>query len=118
MTDGVYIYTQDFFWARASYWLVLTGVLGGVFSSLIGLLDLLTVSRIRNLITAWCHGIFAVMMLSVATLNYLLRTPDPAANIFPAGIYLSLLTVFLIFLTSVMGGQLVYEYGVGVEIES
>ncbi|KTD13238.1 DUF2231 domain-containing protein [Legionella jamestowniensis] len=115
-TDSAYIYTQDFFWARAGYWLLLTGVIGGAISSLIGLIDLLTVSRIRRLVTAWCHAIFAVTMLSVASLNYLLRIPDPAASIFPAGIYLSLLTAFLIFLTSIMGGQLVYEYGVGVEI--
>lgn len=99
LSDGVYIYTQDFFWARASYWLVLTGVIGGTLSALIGLIDLLTVSRIRRLISAWCHAIFAVMMLSVATLNYLLRITHPAINIFPTGIYLSLLTTFLIFLT-------------------
>ncbi|ASQ45178.1 DUF2231 domain-containing protein [Legionella clemsonensis] len=115
-TDSAYIYTQDFFWARAGYWLVLTGVIGGVISGLIGLIDLLIVTRIRRLVTAWCHAIFAVTMLSVAALNYLLRIPDPATYIFPAGIYLSFLTALLIFLTSVMGGQLVYEYGVGVEI--
>lgn len=117
-TDGVYLYTQDFFWARVSYWLLLVGVLVGTFSSLVGLIDLLFVSRIRRLIAAWCHAIFAVMMLSLASLNFMLRISDVAGHIYPAGIYLSLLTVFLIALTSFMGGQLVYEYGIGVDAES
>lgn len=118
ITDSLYIYTHDFCWARASYWLVLTGVIVGVIASFVGLIDLVTVARIRRLVTAWCHAIFAIMMLALATLNFLLRIPDATVNIFPAGIYLSLLTVFLIFLTSVMGGQLVYEYGVGVDVKS
>ncbi|QDP73349.1 DUF2231 domain-containing protein [Legionella israelensis] len=117
-TDCAYIYTKDFFWARAGFWLAVVGTLGGALSGLIGLIDLITVARIRRLISGWCHAIFAITMLSLATFNWLLRMPDPAVNIFPAGVYMSFLTTFLIFLTSIMGGQLVYEYGVGVDIKS
>jgi len=70
------------------------------------------------LISGWCHAIFAVMMLSLAMMNWLLRIPDPAIHLYPLGIYLSLLTALMILLTSFMGGQLVYEYGVGVEIKA
>lgn len=116
-TDFAYIYTKDFFWARAGFWLAAVGTLGGAVSGLIGLIDLVSVHRIRRLISGWCHAIFAVMMLSLATFNWMLRIPDAAANIVPAGVYMSLLTAFLIFLASIMGGQLVYEYGVGVKIK-
>lgn len=117
-TDCAFVYTHDFFWARAGFWLVVVGTVGGVISGLIGLIDLIVVPRIRRLIAAWCHAIFAVMMLSLASFNWLLRVPDPAIYIAPIGIYISLLTSFLIFLASIMGGQLVYEYGVGVDIPS
>ena len=117
-TDFAYIYTKDFFWARAGFWLAVVGTLGGAVSGLIGLIDLIAVARIRRLITGWCHATFAITMLSLATFNWMLRMPDPAVNILPVGIYMSLLTVVLIFLTSIMGGQLVYEYGVGVDIKS
>lgn len=117
LTDVAYIYTGDPFWARAGLWLAGAGALGGWVAGLVGLLDLLTVHRIRLLITASAHGVFAVMMLSVASLNWLLRVGEPATAVFPWGLYLSLLTAVLITLTSIMGGYLVYEYGVGVNTE-
>ncbi|WP_133130713.1 DUF2231 domain-containing protein [Legionella yabuuchiae] len=117
-TDFTFLITHKLFWAKAGFWLVAVGTIGGALSSLIGLIDLLTVVRIRRLIMGWCHALFAVMMLSLATFNWMLRMPDPAAHIIPAGIYITLLTSFLILLTSLMGGHLVYEYGVGVEIKS
>jgi len=115
-TDAAYIYTHDFFWARAGLWLVGTGVIGGIISSLIGLLDLVIVARIRRLIMGWCHAILAVMMLSLASFNWLLRIDDAAALIVPWGMYISLLTAVMISLTSFLGGHLVYEYGVGVDL--
>lgn len=113
-TDIAFIYTHDFFWARSGRWLVAIGTVGGIFSGLIGLIDLIFVPQIRRLIAGWCHAVLAVMMLSIASLNWLIRFNDPAMYIFPQGMYLSLLTALMITLTSVMGGQLVYEYGVGV----
>lgn len=72
-TDIAYLLSGDFFWARAGLWLAGVGVVGGWISGTIGLLDLIIVEQIRRLITAWCHAILAVMLLSVATLNWLSR---------------------------------------------
>ncbi len=47
LTDMAYIYSGDFFWARASFWLLAVGVIGGTVSGLIGLIDLIIVPRIR-----------------------------------------------------------------------
>lgn len=117
-TDAAYLYTQDYFWARAGLWLLGIGVLGGALSGLMGLLDLLLVKQIRRMITAWCHAILAVMMLSLASLNWQLRLNDAVIHIMPLGIYMSLLTAVLISLTSILGGRLVYEFGVGVDLET
>ena len=116
-TDLAYIVSGDYFWARASLWLAGVGALGGWVSGFAGLIDLLSVSQIRRLITAWCHAILAVMLLSLASLNWLFRLDTADVNIFPWGLYLSLLTGVLIASASYLGGRLVYEHAVGVEVE-
>lgn len=117
LTDIVYLLSGDPFWARAGFYLAAVGVILGAVSGLAGSIDLFTVARIRRLVTAWAHGIMAVMLLSLAAFNFMLRWgPDPAALIFPWGLYVSLLTAGLISVTGLLGGQLVYEYGVGVDV--
>ena len=113
--DGAFVYTGDPFWARAGVWLAGVGALGGWGASMAGLVDLLTVGRIRRLITAWGHAIIAVMMLSLATLNWMLRLGEPGALIMPWGLGMSLLTAGFIALAAYLGGRLVYEHAVGVD---
>lgn len=116
-TDVAYLFSGDYFWARASLWLAGVGALGGWVSGSVGLIDLIAVPRIRRLITAWCHATLAVMLLSLASLNWLFRFDNADALIWPWGLYLSLLTGALIAVTSMLGGKLVYERAVGVDID-
>ncbi|MDO8906921.1 MAG: DUF2231 domain-containing protein [Pseudohongiella sp.] len=117
-TDLAYLLTSDYFWARAGLWLSGVGALGGALSGCAGLADLILVRQIRRVITAWCHGILAVMLLSLASLNWLLRFSAGADTaILPWGLYLSLLSGLLIGVTGFLGAQLVYEYAVGVDLE-
>lgn len=113
--DSAYAYGGDPFWARAALWLAGVGALGGWVASLAGLVDLLVVRRIRRLVTAWGHALIAVMMLSLATLNFMLRVVEPALFIVPWGLGLSLLTAGFIALAAYLGGRLVYEHAVGVD---
>lgn len=84
-SDLAWLFTGDPFWARAGLWLAGVGALGGWISGLAGLVDLVTVRRIRRLVTAWSHGVLAVMLLSLASFNWLLRVGDPEAHILPWG---------------------------------
>ncbi|WP_339614821.1 DUF2231 domain-containing protein [uncultured Gilvimarinus sp.] len=117
-TDVAYIATADEFWARASLWLAGVGALGGWGAGLIGLIDLVSVKQIRRLITAWSHALVAVMALSIVTLNWLLRYQDMLAWVSPWGVTLSVVTALLIALAGILGGQLVYEHGVGVDTDA
>lgn len=117
-SDAAFIHTGDPFWARMSLWLAGVGALGGWVAALIGALDWLSVRKIRGMVSASIHGVLAVMMLSLATFNWLLRVDEAAAPVWPWGIYVSVLTAGLIAVTSALGGVLVYEYGVGVDVES
>lgn len=115
-SDAGYLYSGDEFWARASLWLAGVGALGGWFAGAAGLLDLMIVRSIRNLITAWCHSIVAVMLLSMATLNWFFRLGSPT-DLLPWGFTMSVVTAGMIALAGILGGQLVYEHAVGVEVE-
>ncbi len=115
-TDAAYLYGGDPFWARAGLWLAGVGALGGWGASLVGLVDLLTVGRVRRLVSAWGHALIAVMMLSLASLNWALRLGEgPGSGIWPWGWTMTLLTAAFIGLAAYLGGRLVYEYGVGVD---
>lgn len=113
--DLAFFWTLDPFWWRAGLWLSGVGAFGGWIASLAGLVDLLTVAQIRRKITAWCHALLAVMMLSLASLNWVLRVGSAADD--PNllwGLSLSLLTAGLISLAAFLGGRLVYEHAVAV----
>ncbi len=116
LSDGAFLYTEDLFWARVSLWLAGIGALGGWVASVAGLIDLVTVRRIRHMILGWCHAILAVMMLSLASLNWLWRYQD-VVDLLPWAIGLTLVTAGLIMLAGILGGMLVYDEAVGVEID-
>ena len=115
-SDAAFVHGGDPFWARAGVWLAGVGALGGWGASLAGLVDLLTVGRVRRLITAWGHALIAVMMLSLATFNWTLRLgPEPGALVWPWGMGTSVVTAAFIGLAAYLGGRLVYEHAVGVD---
>ncbi|MCP8897977.1 DUF2231 domain-containing protein [Gilvimarinus xylanilyticus] len=116
-SDIGFLMTGDTFWARASLWLAGVGSLCGWGAGLIGLIDLVSVAQIRRLIAAWSHALVAVMGLSVVTLNWLLRLDDMQSWVNPWGLSLSIFTAVLVSLAGILGGQLVYEHGVGVDTE-
>lgn len=115
--DAGFLWTGDPFWQRASLWLAGIGACGGWLASIAGMVDLLSVRKIRMKVTAWCHAVLAVMMLSLATLNWLLRYRDDYPELGLWGFYLSLLTALLIAMAAFLGGRLVYEHAVGVDVE-
>jgi uncharacterized membrane protein len=113
--DAAYVYGGDPFWARAGVWLAGVGAVGGWAASVAGLVDLLTVRRVRRLITAWSHALIAVMMLSLASMNWALRLgEDTGSAVLPWGLCLTLLTAAFIAVAAYLGGRLVYENAVAV----
>ncbi|WP_223111529.1 DUF2231 domain-containing protein [Billgrantia pellis] len=116
VSDAAFLYTGDPFWARSSLWLAGIGALGGWVASTLGLIDLVSLRRVRNLILGWCHAILAVMMLSLASLNWLWRYLNPV-DLLPWAVGLTLLTAGLVTLAGILGGMLVYDHAVGVDIE-
>ncbi|MBT9516822.1 MAG: DUF2231 domain-containing protein [Methyloversatilis discipulorum] len=113
-TDLAWLYTRDPFWMRAGIWLAGVGAGGGWLASAVGLIDLLAVRRIREKISAWAHALAAVMLLSLATCNWLLRFAGEHARQPETALALSLGSAAATGLAAWLGGRLVYEHAVGV----
>jgi uncharacterized membrane protein len=116
-SDLAYVYLADPFWARVGLWLAGLGSLSGWLAGLAGFVDLVLVRHINNLVNAWSHALLAVMTLSLASFNWLLRFNEKT-GFNDWCLYVSLMTAALISITSILGGHLVYQHGVGVHIES
>jgi len=115
--DLAYLWTRDPFWARLSLWLAGAGAVMGILAGLAGTVEMLAIRTIRMRVPAWDHFVAAVMLLAVATANWLFRIDDPAGAVWPWGLYLSALGFVLVSGAGWLGGALVFEHHVGTDNE-
>jgi uncharacterized membrane protein len=116
-SDVAYWYTDDPFWARMSLWLIGTGTTMGILAAITGAVELLWEADIRRLTAGWSHFVVAMVMLSIAAANWMLRLDAPAEFIVPWGVYASTLSAFMVAVAGWMGGKLVFEHKVGVDLD-
>lgn len=112
-SDLAYWWSGDPFWARASLWLVGSGLAMGLLAALAGMLDFMLIKEIRRHVTSWSHFLIAIMLLSLAATNWWLRIDDPAREILPWGIYLSAVSTVALAVAGWLGGKLVFEHNIG-----
>ena len=113
-SDFGYWLTSDFFWARASLWLIGLGLAGGVLAAAIGLSDFLQIERVRKRSAGWAHLILNVSLLVLTLVNFLLRLGDPASRIVPWGLLISLIVGTLTSVSGWFGAELSYRHKIGV----
>ncbi len=113
-TDLAFLYWQDPFWARASFWLLAGGTAMGILAGIAGTVELLALVGIRRRAAAWNHFVAAVMMLAVAAANCGMRFEDPTRFVMPWGLYLSGLGVVMVGFAGWLGGALVFHHQVGI----
>ncbi|MBH8562180.1 DUF2231 domain-containing protein [Nostoc sp. CENA67] len=113
-SDFGYWLTRDFFWARASLWLIGLGLLGGLIAAAIGLSDFLKIERVRKRSAGWAHLILNVSILVLTLFNYLLRLGDAESRILPWGLLLSLIVGTLTSISGWFGAELSYRHKIGV----
>lgn len=114
ISDITYWVTADFFWARASLWLITGGFVSGALAAVFGLTDFMTMAKVREHRAAWIHFLGNAAVLLLALFNWLLRQGEPAASILPWGLSLSALTVAILLVTGWYGGELAYRHRIGV----
>ncbi|HZH52535.1 MAG TPA: DUF2231 domain-containing protein [Microvirga sp.] len=112
-TDIAFRSTADTFWARASYWLLLSGIVTALIAAIPGLVDFMSIDRVRNIWVSWAHMIGNLAVVGLAAINLWLRWDDPAAGAQGWGLTLSGLTTALLFFSGWLGGELAYRYRIG-----
>lgn len=113
--DVFYWWTADPFWVRAGLWSAGFAFAAGIGAGLIGTAELLLVPGIRKRVASWTHAVAAMMLISVAGLNWGLRLADEAA-VLPHGLMLSVLATVFTGLAGWHGGKLVFDHGIGLII--
>ena len=113
--DVVYLLTDNGKWSEIAFWMIATGVIGGLAAAVFGLIDWLAIpsgTRAKR-IGLW-HGAGNVVVVVLFIVSWLLRMDAPGE---PGAIpiVLSLVGVALAGLTGWLGGELVDRLGVGVD---
>src|ERR1700757_1529538 len=99
LTDITYAVSAEIMWADFSAWLLVIGVIIGVFAAIAGLIDFLENPGIRALGPAWLHLIGNLFVLVVAFFNALIHTRDAWTSVVPTGLALSVITVLILPVT-------------------
>lgn len=105
-TDLAYWWTDEHVWARASIWLVGTGLVMGALAAVFGATDFLTIRRAREHMAGRIH----LGLAALYTVNLLLRGGrKPPTGAVP--VLLSLLGTAGLLVSTWYGGHLSYDHG-------
>lgn len=114
-TDIVFLQsTGDPFWARASEWLLGAGLVMGALAAVLGLIDFLTIERVRSLAAAWVHFLGNALVLALSLWNLLQRTNAATLTVTETGVVLSAVVVAILLVTGWLGGEMSYRHRIGV----
>ena len=114
VTDLVYWRTATMLWADMSAWLLTIGLIVSAFAAAAGLIDFFGDHRIRELRSAWIHGLGNTAALILSIFNAFIHTRDAYTSVVPTGLILSAIVVLILLVTGWNGWNMVYRYGVGV----
>ncbi|BAZ42866.1 hypothetical protein NIES4101_88360 [Calothrix sp. NIES-4101] len=114
ITDVVFWFLKDSFWALASFWLIVGGICGGLLAAATGLMDFFRIERVRKRTAGWAHMILNIAALTLTAINLYIRWNHPISAIIPWGIILSILVSTLLGISGWYGGELVYRHKISV----
>jgi uncharacterized membrane protein len=105
---------------KASFWLIVVGIIGAVVAALFGLLDLLTIRRgTRAFRTGVTHMILNTVALGLFGVSLLLRRDHlDDGDVTVGGFVVSSAALVILGASGWLGGMLTYHYGVRVARES
>ncbi|WP_309235872.1 DUF2231 domain-containing protein [Planktothrix sp. FACHB-1365] len=114
LTDILFLLTNSSFWATASFWLIVGGILTGILAGLTGMLDFFKIHRVREHKAGWIHMVGNITALVLSGISLFLRWDNVIDSIAPWGIILSLVVAGLLGITGWYGGELVYRHKIAV----
>jgi uncharacterized membrane protein len=113
--DIIYISTHNGHLADLSYWMIASGIIGGLIAAVFGLIDWLGIPEgTRAKYVGLIHGLSNVFVMILFIVSWFMRRPNPSAPGVTAtmpgwiGIVIALFSGWL-------GGEMVYRLNVGVD---
>jgi uncharacterized membrane protein len=113
--DIVFLVTGSGRFADISFWMIASGVIGGLLAAVFGLIDWLAIPKgtRANFIGA-LHGLGNVVVVGLFAVSWLLRYDIPTAPE-AAAVVVSGVAVTLALVTGWLGGELVNRLAVGID---
>jgi uncharacterized membrane protein len=111
VTDIVFMITENPFWAEASRWLLLAGLITGALAAIFGLIDFVTIDKIRQHRAAWIHFLGNSLVMILALVNLFMR---PENTVPTTGLVISVIIALILVVTGWLGGELSYRHRIGV----
>ena len=111
--DIVRLATENVYWAEISYWMILSGLVGGAVAAVFGIIDFTSIpknTRARRI--GAMHGIGNVVVMLMFLFSFLMRNNN-IADLAPIG--LSIAGAGLALVTGWLGGELVDRLAIGVD---
>jgi uncharacterized membrane protein len=113
--DIVYLSTHNGRFADISFWMIASGIIGGLIAAVFGLIDWVGIpAQTRAKRIGAVHGIGNVVVVGLFAISWLMRNDAPMAPS-SAAIVLSGLGVALALVTGWLGGELVDRLAIGVD---
>jgi uncharacterized membrane protein len=114
--DIIYISTHNSHWTDVSYWMIASGIVGGVIAAVFGLIDWLGIpERTRAKYIGLIHGLSNFVVVILFLISWFMRRPSPAAPGMTA-MMLGWIGIVIALFASWLGGELVYRLNVGVDL--
>jgi uncharacterized membrane protein len=113
--DIVYLATGNPKFGDISFWMIASGIIGGLLAAVFGLIDWLAIpGQTRAKRIGALHGIGNVVVTGLFVISWLLRYDAPATP-HASHIVLSAIAVALALVTGWLGGELVDRLAIGVD---
>ncbi len=113
VSDWIYLFGGNDFWAIAAFWLVAAGLVTGLIAAAAGVIDFMSVERARTMGIAWAHAVGNVIALGLVLVSFLMRRDNPADPP-TAAIVMSTIVFAILAVTGWLGGELTFRHGIGV----
>lgn len=114
LADIIFWFTNDMFWARGSFYLIIGGFFAGILAAITGMLDFWRIGRTRIRTAGWAHMVLNISALLLTLINLVLRWNSPVAAVLPWGLGISLVVATLLGVSGWYGGELVYRHKISV----
>jgi uncharacterized membrane protein len=102
-------------WADVAYYTMVGGVIGALIAAVPGFIDYLSINEEKTKRTGTRHLIINLSIVAVYIINIIIRTNGQPNMALP--IVLSVVGIGALLYSGWLGGDLVYEHGMGVELE-